>query len=249
MRLSFVSIDLFKHFFAALALSSFSYVMMMHPGPAFALQQNAERGLDLERFCRATTGTSAVMDSRADAYSWHCADGSRINGEEACQRQYGSNWAIGLRSRTDAYSWFCRFSARVIASRSAPPLCPQPPVPGAFRAPGSPPCLPALPGSRNPTSDIEIGRAIAANCGNNPVCIGASWGMVQYARCAEGARQGQWGNCVYPVQMGFDRLPERLRPQTIINNVISDIRRGGVSDTNDVIGANGFLCRTLFGGC
>lgn len=78
---------------------SWSCVAMAPPPPGLAI--------DVERQCRETTGTRAVLGNRADAYSWRCGNGVGLSMNDACRRQHGPQTRAFFRSRRDAYSWYC----------------------------------------------------------------------------------------------------------------------------------------------
>lgn len=98
--------------------------------------------------------------------------------------------------------------------------------------------------------DGQIVAQIAQGCNGEPTCMAAAWGSVEVQRCAQGI--GVPGGCFGPngeIMKVLNRvLPHNWQPTTIINNARNDITNGP-GENNDLVGKNGWVCQTLFGGC
>lgn len=98
--------------------------------------------------------------------------------------------------------------------------------------------------------DGQIVAQIAQGCGGEPTCMAAAWGTIEVHRCAQGI--GVPGGCFGPngeIMKVINRvLPRNFQPNVIVGNIQNDLRNGP-GENNDLVGKNGWVCRTLFGGC
>ena len=76
-------------------------------------QAEEKRGIAVDQYCKKIHGNDAYSEhKRNDAFSWRCVNpknGFRdgVSMEDACRRQYGTNWKAKMFDRQDAYSWKC----------------------------------------------------------------------------------------------------------------------------------------------
>lgn len=126
------------------------------------------------------------------------------------------------------------------------------PVPAGFGAPPPTgfPGAAQLPGAGLLPQDGQIVATIASQCGGEPGCMAAAWGRIEIQRC----RNGMFvpGGCFGPngeiMKVLNQVLPRNFQPQVIIGNVQNDLQNGP-GENNDLVGKNGWVCRTFFGGC
>lgn len=98
--------------------------------------------------------------------------------------------------------------------------------------------------------DGQLAAEIAQDCRGEPRCMAIAWGSIEVQRCANGI--GVPGGCLGPngeIMKVINRfVPQNLQPNVILRNVGNDIRNGP-GNTNDVVGKDGWVCKTFFGGC
>jgi hypothetical protein len=98
--------------------------------------------------------------------------------------------------------------------------------------------------------DGQIVAEIAQGCRGEPRCMAAAWGTIEVQRCANGV--GVPGGCFGPngeIMRVVNRfLPRNFQPNVILNNAANDLRNGP-GRNNDLVGKDGWVCTTVFGGC
>ena len=98
--------------------------------------------------------------------------------------------------------------------------------------------------------DGQLVAEIAQDCRGEPRCMAAAWGSIEVQRCANGV--GVPGGCFGPngeIMKVINRIvPQNLQPNVILRNIDNDVRNGP-GRNNDVVGKDGWVCKTFFGGC
>jgi hypothetical protein len=98
--------------------------------------------------------------------------------------------------------------------------------------------------------DGQLVAEIAQDCRGEPRCMAAAWGSIEVQRCANGV--GVPGGCFGPngeIMKVINRfVPQNLQPNVILRNMDNDLRNGP-GRNNDIVGKDGWVCKTLFGGC
>lgn len=135
-----------------------------------------------------------------------------------------------------------------------PPVFFPPPPPPVFNPgvmnPGMPMGGGAFPGAGMLPRDGQIVMQIQQSCGGEPRCMAIAWGSIEVSRCRNGFFQE--GGCFGPngeiMKLANRVLPRNLQPGVIVGNIQNDIQNGP-GENNDLVGKNGWACRTFFGGC